>query len=174
MGNIFGEFLKDDEKITPVTNLKLESQKIVEFLGGNNEWQKWKTRTMCAFKGSGSKEILEDEDYADAHPRMNRIVYSQLSVATVVGTAHHLHSRDRILRFRNLYLPFKLCPIFPHWTWLVLLVVMILIYLSHNLTAIVEYTINSTCDLYTLSVTQGAVPAVFFPFLLSIVLSDAQ
>ena len=93
MGNIFGEFLKDNEKITPVTNLKLESQKIVEFLGGNNEWQKWKTRTMCAFEGSGYEEILEDEEYAEAHPRMNRIVYSQLSVATVVGTAHHLISQ---------------------------------------------------------------------------------
>ena len=93
MGNIFGEFLKDDKKITPLTNLKLESQKIVEFLRGNNEWQKWKTRTMCAVKGSGYEEILEDEDSADAHPRMNRIVYSQLSVATVVRTAHHLISR---------------------------------------------------------------------------------
>eukprot|EP00957_Ditylum_brightwellii_P022260 1680404-Ditylum_brightwellii.AAC.1 len=34
------------------SNLKLESQKIVEFKGRSKDWQKWKTRTKCTFDSS--------------------------------------------------------------------------------------------------------------------------
>jgi hypothetical protein len=33
--------------------------------------------------------VLLDKDFAMDHPKMNAIVYSQLAVATVDGTAHH-------------------------------------------------------------------------------------
>ena len=72
------------------SNLKLEAQKVKEFSGDFNEWQKWKSRTECAFDGSGYEQILADKDYAIKHKKMNKIVYSQLSVATVEGNAHHL------------------------------------------------------------------------------------
>ena len=72
------------------SNLKLEAQKVKEFSGDFNEWQKWKSRTECAFDGSGYEQILADKDYAIKHKKMNKIVYSQLSAATVDGNAHHL------------------------------------------------------------------------------------
>ena len=53
------------------TNLKLEAQKIKDFTGGHEEWQKWKSRTECAFSGSGYERILADEEYAIAHERLN-------------------------------------------------------------------------------------------------------
>ena len=71
-------------------NLKLDSQKVTEFLGRMEDWQRWKSRTTCAFDGSGYERILTDPVYAVLNPRANKIVYSQLSVATVSGTAHHL------------------------------------------------------------------------------------
>ena len=74
----------------PLDNLKLEAQKIKDFSGNFAEWQKWKSRTECAFNGSGYSEILSDPDYAYANPRHNSIVYSQLAAATVDGNAHHL------------------------------------------------------------------------------------
>lgn len=75
---------------TSPSNLKLESQKIVEFSGRFEEWQKWKNRTQCAFDGSGYESILLDRGFATQRMDMNRIVYSQLSVATSGGTAYHL------------------------------------------------------------------------------------
>ena len=71
-------------------NLMLESQKVKEFFGKMDEWPKWKNRTQCAFDGSGYEQIIEDEVFAESNPKMNRIVYSQLAVATVDGTAYHL------------------------------------------------------------------------------------
>jgi len=72
------------------SNLKLEAQKIKEFSGSYDEWQRWKSRTECAFDGSGYENILVDPVFATNNPRMNRVVYSQLAVATVDGTAYHL------------------------------------------------------------------------------------
>ena len=72
------------------TNLKLEAQKIKDFSGNHDEWQKWKSRTECAFSGSGYERILDDINYAQKYPRLNKIVYSQLAAATVDGTAYHL------------------------------------------------------------------------------------
>ena len=72
------------------SNLKLEAQKIKEFSGSYDEWQRWKSRTECAFDGSGCENILVDPVFATNNPRMNRVVYSQLAVATVDGTAYHL------------------------------------------------------------------------------------
>ena len=71
-------------------NLKLEAQKVKDFTGNFSEWQKWKSRTECAFNGSGFGKILNDEEFAEENERMNSIVYSQLAAATVDGNAHHL------------------------------------------------------------------------------------
>ena len=72
------------------SNLKLEAQKVKDFSGNFSEWPKWKSWTECAFDGSGYELILSDAEYAARHERMNKIVYSQLSAATVDGNAHHL------------------------------------------------------------------------------------
>eukprot|EP00957_Ditylum_brightwellii_P170217 12957756-Ditylum_brightwellii.AAC.1 len=77
-------------RMTLPSNLKLETQKTIEFMGRSEDWQKWKTRMQCAFDGSGYKRILNDPDYLLHHPGMSHIVYSQLSVATSGGTAYHL------------------------------------------------------------------------------------
>ena len=53
-------------------------------------WQRWKNRTICALDGSGYEQILSEPMFAQRNSNMNKIVYSQLSVATVDGTAHHI------------------------------------------------------------------------------------
>ena len=73
-----------------VTSLKLEAQKVNEFTGDYDVWPKWKSRTECAFNGSGYEKILTDLTFSEQNPKMNAIVYSQLAVATVDGNAHHL------------------------------------------------------------------------------------
>jgi hypothetical protein len=73
-----------------VTALKLEAQKISDFNGDFDAWTKWRSRTECAFNGSGYDRILTDKNYSATNPKMNAIVYSQLAVATVDGNAHHL------------------------------------------------------------------------------------
>jgi hypothetical protein len=73
-----------------VTSLKLEAQKVNEFSGDYDVWPKWKSRTECAFNGSGYEKILSDLTFSEQNPKMNAIVYSQLAVATVDGNAHHL------------------------------------------------------------------------------------
>jgi hypothetical protein len=75
------------------TNLKLEAQKIKDFTAGHKDWPKWKSRTKCAFSGSGYKRVLEDSEYAMANERLNKVVYSQLAAATVEGVAYHLISK---------------------------------------------------------------------------------
>ena len=61
-----------------------------EFYGKLEDWSKWKNRTECALAGSGYESILMDRAFADENPKMNWIVFSQLAVATVDGTAFHL------------------------------------------------------------------------------------
>jgi hypothetical protein len=102
MGNIFASdevedifFTRRTRPETDVpnrteTNLKLEAQKIKDFSGLNDDWQKWKSRTECAFSGSGYERVLEDEEYSLRYERLNRVVYSQLAAATVDGVAYHL------------------------------------------------------------------------------------
>eukprot|EP00957_Ditylum_brightwellii_P176166 13414037-Ditylum_brightwellii.AAC.1 len=85
MGNVSSR-----QEDSTLSNLKLESQKIVEFTGWFDDWQKWKTQTQCAFDESGYEQILINWDFATSNSNMNRIVYSQLSVATTVGTTYHL------------------------------------------------------------------------------------
>jgi hypothetical protein len=71
----------------------LEAQKIKDFTGSHDDWNKWKSRTECAFSGSGYERVLEEEAYAVANPRLNKVVYSQLAAATVDGIAYHLVQR---------------------------------------------------------------------------------
>ena len=75
------------------TSLKLEAQKVTAFSGNFADWARWKSRTQCAFDGSGYKKILTDKEYALQNPRLNKVVFSQLSVATVDGNAFHLVKR---------------------------------------------------------------------------------
>eukprot|EP00957_Ditylum_brightwellii_P168836 12851288-Ditylum_brightwellii.AAC.1 len=60
-------------RMTLPSNLKLESQKKFEFTGRSEDWQKWKTRTQCAFDGLGYKRILSESDYVMQRPGMSRI-----------------------------------------------------------------------------------------------------
>ena len=96
MGANFSTSTQPPQSYTPPStsrgesNLKLEAQKVKDFSGDANEWQKWKSRTECAFDGSGYENILKDEEYAEDNERQNKIVYSQLAAATVDGIAHHL------------------------------------------------------------------------------------
>eukprot|EP00957_Ditylum_brightwellii_P116896 8917111-Ditylum_brightwellii.AAC.1 len=71
-------------------DLKLESQKIVELLGKNEEWQMWKPHMQCTFDVSGYERVLLDREYVVRRQDLNRIVYLQLSIALAGGTAHHL------------------------------------------------------------------------------------
>ena len=93
MGNTFTSLIRglnEQPSLNTESNLKLEAQKVKDFSGDFSEWPKWKSRTKCAFSGSGYEWILTDPRYAVEHPRMNKIVFSQLSAATVDGNAHHL------------------------------------------------------------------------------------
>eukprot|EP00957_Ditylum_brightwellii_P142145 10829916-Ditylum_brightwellii.AAC.1 len=83
-----GKFLGRSENRT--LYLKLESQRIVEFNGNLEEWQKWKNRTKCTFDGSEYEHIWMNKSYATRMSHHNIVVYSQLSVATSGGTAYHL------------------------------------------------------------------------------------
>jgi hypothetical protein len=83
-------FSKEERSTRSQGSLKLEAQKVKEFTGHFDAWQKWKARTECAFDGSGYSSILTDSTYSERHMQMNRVVFAQLYVATVDGTAHHL------------------------------------------------------------------------------------
>jgi hypothetical protein len=88
MGTVFSNNTK--VKHARDMSLKLEAQKIKEFTGHFDIWQKWKSCTKCAFDGSGYEKVLLDWLHAETNTQMNRVVYAQLYVATVDGTAHHL------------------------------------------------------------------------------------
>ena len=77
-------------------NLKLEAQKVKEFIGAFEDWSKWKSRTECAFDGSGYELVLTDRIFANENPRMNRVVYSQLAAATIDGILHHLIKQHEV------------------------------------------------------------------------------
>eukprot|EP00957_Ditylum_brightwellii_P007939 601420-Ditylum_brightwellii.AAC.1 len=86
MGNIIGQ---SDIRSGP-SGLKLESQRIMDFNGKVEDWQKWTNCTQCAFDGSGYERILSNQEYANRMRNQNRVFFSQLSVATPGGTAYHL------------------------------------------------------------------------------------
>ena len=71
-------------------NLKLKSQKIVEFMGKMDEWQRWNSKTECSLYGSVYERVLKDATYDALNTQMNRVVYSQLEVETFGGTSHQL------------------------------------------------------------------------------------
>ena len=72
------------------SNLKIESKKIIEFIGRIEDRKKRKSRTECDFDGPRYDQVLPDALFEENKQYMNRIFYSQLAVATVGGTAHHL------------------------------------------------------------------------------------
>ena len=78
-----------------------------EFNGNLVMWQKWKSKTECAFDGSGYKKVLSSQAYAESNKKRNKLVYSQLSATTVNGTAHYLlkkftKSKDRYAAWQAL------------------------------------------------------------------------
>jgi hypothetical protein len=79
-------------------SLKLEAQRVKAFTGHFDTWQKWKSRTECAFDGSGYEKILSNPLYVEVNMQMNRAVYAQLCIATVDRTAHHLVKQHEILK----------------------------------------------------------------------------
>eukprot|EP00957_Ditylum_brightwellii_P114423 8723707-Ditylum_brightwellii.AAC.1 len=94
MGNMIG---RSDIRPGP-SDLKLELQRILDFSEKVEGWQKWKNCTQCAFNGSGHERILSVGEYADRMRNQNRVVFSNLSVATSGGTAHQLvkqHDEDK-------------------------------------------------------------------------------
>jgi hypothetical protein len=95
------------ESRIPAT-LKLEAQKIKDFSGVHEDWQKWKSWTEYAFNGSGYKLVIGSSAYAASHSQKNMIVYSQLAAATVDGQAYHLvqkyeESKNGNAPWANLY-----------------------------------------------------------------------
>ena len=85
MGNTF---IMNRYKADP--NLKLEAQRITDFSGNHEDWQNWKSRTECAFSGSGYERVLEEEVFSERNPKLSKVVYSQLAAATVDGSSYHL------------------------------------------------------------------------------------
>eukprot|EP00957_Ditylum_brightwellii_P024411 1842887-Ditylum_brightwellii.AAC.1 len=73
-----------------LSNLKLALQKIIEFSGRIEDWQKWKNRTSCALVGSGYNVVLKKKKTV--------VVYLQLAMVTSGGTAYHLvkaHEKEK-------------------------------------------------------------------------------
>eukprot|EP00957_Ditylum_brightwellii_P080822 6148165-Ditylum_brightwellii.AAC.1 len=94
MGNI----IRRSNVMYGLSGLKLESQRIVDFSRKIKDWQKWKNHTQCASDGSGYEKVLSNPEYADKMRSQNRVVFSQLSVAMLGGTAYHLvkqHDKDK-------------------------------------------------------------------------------
>ena len=60
-----------------------------EFKGNSTTWQKWKSKTNFLFDGSIYNKILSSQAHVESNKKRNKFVYSQLSAATVNGTAHH-------------------------------------------------------------------------------------
>ena len=48
---------------------------------------------MSTFSGTGFKQVWDDHLYTITHPDLNKIVFSQLLLVTVKGTAYHLVHR---------------------------------------------------------------------------------
>lgn len=84
MGNKFTSSNSDKKKV------KMTSTKVVDFSGADEDWHKWKNKTLCAFSGTGYSEVLKDREHADNNPEDNEIVFSQISSATTDGIAYHL------------------------------------------------------------------------------------
>eukprot|EP00957_Ditylum_brightwellii_P210232 15364709-Ditylum_brightwellii.AAC.1 len=80
----------EEDAVISLSSLKLALQKIVEFSGRIEDWQKWKNRASCALVGSGYNIVLKKKITAARNPQLNQVVYSHLAMATSGGTAYHL------------------------------------------------------------------------------------
>eukprot|EP00957_Ditylum_brightwellii_P044584 3380778-Ditylum_brightwellii.AAC.1 len=75
-----------------------EDVKIVGFSGRIEDWQKWKNRTSCTLVRSGYNIVLKKKSTAASNLQLNQVVYLQLTVATLGGTAYHLvkaHEKEK-------------------------------------------------------------------------------
>ena len=70
--------------------LKMESHRILDFSGSNDDWPTWKSKTMCVLTGGDYGSCLRDKDYGKRHPKKNRMLFSLLASATINGTANHI------------------------------------------------------------------------------------
>jgi hypothetical protein len=73
-----------------ISNLRLAAQKITEFTGDYQDFAQWKKGIECALQGTGYDRILTDEKFSKANPIMNSMVFAQLSLAVIRGSANHV------------------------------------------------------------------------------------
>ena len=71
------------------TGIKLAAQKNTDIYGSSDIWNSWKSRTECYLDGSGYEEVIYSRSFSDENERENRVVYSQLAVATINGMDYH-------------------------------------------------------------------------------------
>ena len=55
------------------TNLKLEAQRVKDFMGTPEEWQNWKSQSKSAFCSSGYANILDDQEFAMNNEWLNKM-----------------------------------------------------------------------------------------------------
>ena len=95
MGNITsrgrerGNESDDDE---PSGKIKLEAEKITTFSGDGEDWPRWKSRTLCAFGGSGYERVLLDPEYANRHQGKSKIVGSRGEQPPYKDTARYVRN----------------------------------------------------------------------------------
>ena len=58
-----------------IGDIKLEAQQVKKFDGNLATWQKCKSKTECAFDGSGYKKFLSSQVYAESNKKRNKIIY---------------------------------------------------------------------------------------------------
>eukprot|EP00980_Cylindrotheca_fusiformis_P001720 scaffold394_cov144-Cylindrotheca_fusiformis.AAC.1 len=90
MGNTISDFLGLEYDRRP--RLKLESQRVEKFSGTSNEFPHWKNQTLVALNATGYRKVIASESYALAHPKLNSMVFAQLSLACGSGSAKRLQS----------------------------------------------------------------------------------
>ena len=57
---MMGNIIRRSNVMSGPSGLKLESQRIVDFSGKVEGWQKWKNCILCVFDGSGYETILSN------------------------------------------------------------------------------------------------------------------
>ncbi len=72
------------------TFVKLPSGGMKDFTGNDRDWAKFKSSFEQTIASAGFEQVLTDRVFATAHARMNQVVFSHLSSATMEGTSGHL------------------------------------------------------------------------------------
>jgi hypothetical protein len=78
------------DKKSDMSNLRLATQKIMEFSGEYQEFAQWKKSTECALQGTCYDRILTEERFSKKNPNMSSTFFAQLSLAVIRGSANHV------------------------------------------------------------------------------------